>query len=947
MRLATCLGAMLAVTPLLAAAAEATALDWLDKYNVVWDTPSENALGSMPLGNGDISLNAWAEKDGSVQFLIGKTDAWEDNARLVKVGKVRVQLDPNPFADGRAFRQTLSLRDATLIITAGEGGQKTTVRVWVDANHPVIHVAIESAARLNATASIELWRTRQQELAELQCSDIMTNAPAGRKAPTLVEPDTVLRNQHGRIGWYHHNVKSFGPELLAEIQGLTGFKQQNPLLHRTFGAIITAALPEAVVDDNLKLQSRRGTKHSFNVFVLTRHPSSPEEWLAAMDETIRGVEAQDFTARRAAHEQWWSEFWSRSWIRAVANAESQPAAIVPANTHPVRAGMDQGGGNKFAGELGRISVFAKALSDAEIQELARLKAEMPATSTAGLLFSARAVPLGVLKDSAGWNFAPGLTIEAWVKPERLPGSGGRIVDKITPGGADGFLLDTHPGNSLRFICGQSQLSRQNALPAGQWTHVAAVADPLTLPSPPWGEGRVRGGGCRLYLNGQAVGGDTGASASDPAAYVSQMYQLQRFINACAGRGAHPLKFNGSIFTMPPSPKHDPDYRRWGPGYWWQNTRLPYISMCSSGDYDLMQPLFRMYAGEVLELCKYRTKLYCGHEGAYFPECIYFWGPIFSETYGWTPWDKRGGDKLQASGWHKWEWVGGLELCWMMLDYYEHTLDREFLAKTALPFTHEILTFFEQHYKTNAQGKLVMHPAQALETWWECTNPMPELAGCAAVTARALALPAELAPAAERELWKRLHDKLPPLPLREVDGKKALAPAEKFDKKSNCENPELYAVFPFRLSAFNRPNPEWGVEALHNRWDKGNSGWRQDDVFMAYLGLADEARKNVVARARSHDPTARFPAFWGPNYDWTPDQDHGGILLKAFQAMLFQTDERKIFLLPAWPAEWDADFKLQAPLQTVVEGSVRKGKIVELRVTPKERAQDVVVVNAGQ
>jgi alpha-L-fucosidase 2 len=186
-----------------------------------------------------------------------------------------------------------------------------------------------------------------------------------------------------------------------------------------------------------------------------------------------------------------------------------------------------------------------------------------------------------------------------------------------------------------------------------------------------------------------------------------------------------------------------------------------------------------------------------------------------------------------------------------------------------------------------------------------------------------------------------------LPLREVNGKQALAPAEKFDKKSNCENPELYAVFPFRLCAFNRPNPEWGVEALHNRWDKGNSGWRQDDVFMAYLGLAEEARKNVVARARSHDPSARFPAFWGPNYDWTPDQDHGGILLKAFQAMLFQTDERKIFLLPAWPAEWDADFKLRAPLQTVVEGTVRKGKVVALRVTPEERAQDVVVIAPGQ
>ena len=935
MRLATCLATLLALAPL-AAMAEAAALDWLDQYNVVWETPSENALGSMPLGNGDIGLNAWAEKDGSIQFIISKTDAWDDNARLVKVGKVRVQLEPNPFAAGQPFKQTLSLRNATMRVEfSQEGGRRVAVQVWVDANYPVIHVNVESSWLIAATASVELWRTSQQEYKELQCSDIMTNAPAAQKKPTIIEPDTVLKDQKDRIGWYHHNVKSFGPEILAEIQGLKDFKQQDPLLHRTFGAVITAGEhgkfhPELIERlDDLRLRSKICTGHDFNVFVLTRHPSSPAEWLAEMDQVIR----KDFAARSTRHEHWWSEFWNRSWIRAKANAESKPVSMVPENKHTAKAGLDQGGGNKYAGEFGRISVFAKVLSDAEIQALAQLSNEKPVAAAAGLLFTGNVVPPGALKDSAAWDFASGLTVEAWVKPEKLPGGGARIVDKITPGGADGFLLDTCPGNSVRFICGQSQVNQKDALPAGKWTHVAAVADP-------------KAGGCRIYVDGKRVQGGAGLAAiADEAAYVSQMYHLQRFVSACSGRGAYPIKFNGNIFTMPPDPQHDPDYRRWGPGYWWQNTRLPYFSMPASGDYDLMQPLFKMYCGEVLEMCKYRTKLYCGHDGAYFPECIYFWGPMFSETYGWQPWDKRGADKLQASGWHKWEWVGGLELCWLLLDYYEYTLDKEFLTKTAIPTIHEVLTFFEQHYKTNEQGKLVMHPSQALETWWACTNPMPELAGCTAVTERALTLPADLAPAAEREFWKRVHDKMPPLPLRDVDGKKALAPAEKFDKKSNCENPELYAVFPFRLIALNRPNPEWGIEALRHRWDRGNSGWRQDDSFMAYLGLTDDARKSLVARARNHDGNCRFPAFWGPNYDWTPDQCHGGNLLKVFQALLLQTDGRKILLLPAWPPEWDADFRLRAPFQTLVEGKVRGGKVTELRVTPKEREQDVVVIPA--
>ena len=69
-----------------------------------------------------------------------------------------------------------------------------------------------------------------------------------------------------------------------------------------------------------------------------------------------------------------------------------------------------------------------------------------------------------------------------------------------------------------------------------------------------------------------------------------------------------------------------------------------------------------------------------------------------------------------------------ELVWMMLDYYDHTLDEAFLKERVLPVAEEVLAFFEHYYKTDSAGKLVMHPSQAVETWWECTNPMPEVAG---------------------------------------------------------------------------------------------------------------------------------------------------------------------------------------------------------------------------
>jgi hypothetical protein len=186
--------------------------------------------------------------------------------------------------------------------------------------------------------------------------------------------------------------------------------------------------------------------------------------------------------------------------------------------------------------------------------------------------------------------------------------------------------------------------------------------------------------------------------------------------------------------------------------------------------------------------------------------------------------------------------------------------------------------------------------------------------------------------------------MPDLPTRESEGKKMLAPAETFATKSNIENPELYAVFPYRRVALGRPGIEPAVEALNRRKDKGNFGWRQDDIFMAYLGLTEEAREYLVGRARKWHEGSRFPAFWGPNYDWIPDQDHGGVLLKALQAMLMQTDGKKIFLLPAWPREWDVHFRLHAPYQTIIEGQVRGGKIVRLAVRPSARRQDIQVMD---
>ena len=113
---------------------------------------------------------------------------------------------------------------------------------------------------------------------------------------------------------------------------------------------------------------------------------------------------------------------------------------------------------------------------------------------------------------------------------------------------------------------------------------------------------------------------------------------------------------------------------------------------------------------------------------------------------------------------------------------------------------------------------------------------------------------------------------------------------------------------------------------------------------ALLGLTDEAKKSVLEEFTSYG-NQRFRWFWSKNSDWIPDMDNGGAGMMTLQLMLMQCDGKRIQLLPAWPDDWTADFKLHAPYKTTVEGHVEHGKVTGLKVTPTDRSRDVVVLGS--
>src|SRR5258708_32168276 len=107
---------ILALLPPLASAREA---GFAAANDVTWNSLGTNENNSMPLGNGDIALNVWTEQNGDIVLLLAKSDAWSENGQLLKLGRVRVKLTPNPFISSEAFTQTLRLETGEVQIQNG------------------------------------------------------------------------------------------------------------------------------------------------------------------------------------------------------------------------------------------------------------------------------------------------------------------------------------------------------------------------------------------------------------------------------------------------------------------------------------------------------------------------------------------------------------------------------------------------------------------------------------------------------------------------------------------------------------------------------------------------------------------------------------------------------------------------------------------------------------
>jgi len=720
------------------------------RYNVTWDSPSADSLGSMPLGNGETGLNVWVERDGDLLFYIGRTDAFLENHENVKLGRVRVRFSPNPFTAGAPFRQKLELENGRIVIDAGPAGAELHLAIWVDANRPVARIQAHSTAARTVQIEYEMWRP---------LTTVRGYTEAG---------DVVVDDGAKHVVWYHRNATSVWAERLAEeglVEAVAG-KVKDPLLGLTFGGMIRArgfhrAGPRA-------LTATETGDFEASVHFHAGQYGDAAQWGAALEKQAAETDRTPLRVAWTEHQCWWRRFWQRSWI---------------------------------------------------------------------------------------------------------------------------------------------------------------------------------------HINGPKI-----------TRTISERYAHQRFINACGNRGRYPVPFNGSIFTMDlpagaptffgAAPKNEnADYRAWASlPFMWQNTRHPYWPMLTSGDFDLMKPVFDL-CRDSLEVCQARARVWHHQGGMLMPEAMYLAGvSVF-------------GKKIpQHLIYHR---TGMVEMANMMGDYVAHTGDREFARTVWRPFAEAVVQFFVEHYpERDARGHMVMSPAGVVETYQPVTNPVTETAGLARLLEQLMDMDGNAR-------WKELRKIIPAPPSRVIQGQRLLAVADEAPAgREICEVPELYAVWPFRRSvplAAARQSFAVRMTSLDGTDDKQafeTGGWLYTAACAAWLGLPREAARLVGLNfgdtipwltrtgtrpvlAADHPGRPRFAAFWETRMDYMPDQCHGGASIHALQSMLLQADGRAIRLLPAWPEHWDVEFKLHAPLNTVVEGEYRAGRLRITRVTPEARRADIVDMSAPE
>lgn len=291
------------------------------QYDTVWTTQSVNSAGSMPVGGGDVGLNVWAES-GNLMIYIAKSGAFDENNALLKLGRVRLSMSPNPFVPGdRSFEQRLLINDGYATF---KGANSTLVKVWVDVNSSAIHVEITSSIHLNLTAGFESWRTQGHNMVSNEQQETSWGVIQTSYIPLPYQyPDTALYTSGGILN-YHHNSDTPLFNFQVNQQNLSSAQPNsfyNPMTNNTFGTFMFSPQLKPGALGTGKYQNTNYTSYnlvsenvskSFELYIITAQNQTTDvnTWTSNLVNSASTV----VQSSQEDSISWWHSFWDRSYI---------------------------------------------------------------------------------------------------------------------------------------------------------------------------------------------------------------------------------------------------------------------------------------------------------------------------------------------------------------------------------------------------------------------------------------------------------------------------------------------------------------------------------------------------------------------------------------------------------------------------------------------------------
>lgn len=159
---------------------------------------------------------------GTILFYIQKSGTFDENNSFLKLGRVRLAFDPNPFTGG-FFEQRLVINDGYVRFT---GDHQTVVNLWVDVHNPVIHADIQSAIDIKVTASYENWRYEDYAMRQGEQGEQCYHALQGRVEELLANKENLRILITAQSSWgagvapQYPNITSYADKITYHRRGI-------------------------------------------------------------------------------------------------------------------------------------------------------------------------------------------------------------------------------------------------------------------------------------------------------------------------------------------------------------------------------------------------------------------------------------------------------------------------------------------------------------------------------------------------------------------------------------------------------------------------------------------------------------------------------------------------------------------------------------------------------